>query len=142
MDRQTQQTVAPVACFRGWGVSARLDVLLCLFALAVQLFIPAAQVWHLAAEHITADPPPQLLNRSGQLSTLRVKLDIPQGHESYDLAACPVCQAFVHMSDAVETPSRLSVDLAAYRDDLFLRGPPLRQTPLNAATPRAPPVLS
>jgi hypothetical protein len=142
MDRQTQQTVSPVACLRGWGVSARLDVLLCLFALAVQLFIPAAQVWHLAAEHITAASPPQLLDLSGQLSTLRVKLDIPQRHDSYDLAECPVCQAFVHVSDAVETPSRLSVDLAACRDDLFLRGPPLRQTPLNAATPRAPPVLS
>lgn len=141
MDRQTQQTVSPVACLRDWGVSTRLDVLLCLFALAVQLFIPAAQVWHLAAEHITAAPP-QLLDLSGQLSTLRVKLDIPQGHELYDLAACPVCQAFVHMSDAVETPSRLSVDLAACRDDLFLRGPPRRQTPLHAATPRAPPVLS
>jgi len=142
MDRQTQQMVSLVACLRGWGVSARLDVLLCLFALAVQLFIPAAQVWHLAAEHITTASPPQLLNLSGQLSTLRVKLDIPQGHESYDLAECPVCQAFVHMSDAVETPSRLSVDLAACCDNLFLRGPPLRQTPLNAATPRAPPVLS
>lgn len=141
MDRQTQQTVSPVACFRGWGVSARLDVLLCLFALAVQLFIPAAQVWHLAAEHITAASP-HLLDLSGQLSTLRVKLDIPHGHASYDLAECPVCQAFVHMSDAMDTPSQLSVDLAAYRDDLFLRGPPLRQTPLNAATPRAPPVLS
>ena len=142
MDRQTQQTVSPVACLRDWGVSTRLDVLLCLFALAVQLFIPAVQVWHLAAEHITAAPPPQLLNLSGQLSTLRVKLDIPQGHESYNLAECPVCQAFVHMSDAVEMPSRLSVKLAAYRDDLFLRGPPLCQTPLHAATPRAPPVLS
>lgn len=140
MDRQTQQTVSPVACFRGRGVSARLDVLLCLFALAVQLFIPAAQVWHLT-EHIPAAPP-QLLNLSGQLSTLRVKLDIPHGHESYDFAECPVCQAFVHMSDGVETPSRLSVDLAAYRDALFLRGPPLCQTPLHAAAPRAPPVLS
>jgi hypothetical protein len=133
--------VSPVACFRGWGVSARLDVLLCLFALAVQLFIPATQIWHLAAEHITAAPP-QLLNLSGQLSMLRVKLDIPQGHESYDVAECPACQAFVHMSNAVETPSRLSVDLAADRNDLLLRGPPLRHPPLNAATPRAPPVLS
>ena len=142
MDRQTRQTVSPMACFRGQGVSARLDVLFCLLALAVQLFIPAAQVWHLAAEHITAAPPPHLQNLSGQLSTLRVKLAIPHGHESYDLAECPVCHAFVHMSNAVDTPSRLSVDLAAYRDALFLRGPPLRQMLLNAATPRAPPILS
>lgn len=143
MDQQPQRTISPIVCVRTWGVSVRLDVLLCLCALAIQLFIPAAQVWHIATKHTTAAPL-QLQSHSGQfaLSALRANPDLPHGHESYDLAECLMCQAFVHMSDAVETPLRLSIDLATYHDVLFLRGPPLRQTFLTASAPRAPPILS
>jgi len=143
MGQQTQRTVSRIVCLRTWGASVRLDVLLCLCALAIQLFIPAAQVWHIATEHIPAAPL-QLQSHSGQFSPLafRTNPDIPHGHESYDLAECLMCQAFVRTSDAVETPFRLSIDLATYHDVLFLRGPPLRQTFLTASSPRAPPVFS
>src|SRR5688500_1242235 len=137
MDQQTQRTVSPIGWLRTWGASVRLDVLLCLCVFAIQLFIPAAQVWHIATEHSTAIPS-QLKRHSGEFLPLAfsVKLDIPQGHEAYDLIACPVCQAFVHLSDAVETRLALSVELRTPNPHFFLRGPPLCQAPLQTSAPR------
>lgn len=143
MDQQTQWTVSPIGWLRTWGASVRLDVLLCLCALAIQILIPAAQVWHIATEHTTAIPS-QLKRHSGEFLSLAfsVKPDIPQGHEAYNLLACPVCQAFVHLSDAAETRLDLSVELTTPNPHFFLRGPPLCQAPLQASASRAPPILS
>lgn len=143
MDQQTQRTVSPIVCLRTWGASVRHDVLLCLCALAIQLFIPAAQVWHIATQHTTTIPS-QRQSHSGEFLSVAfsVKPDIPQGQEAYDPVECPVCQAFVHLSDAMETRLDPSVALTTPNPHFFLRGPPLCQVPLQATAPRAPPILS
>lgn len=143
MDQQPQRTVSPIVCLRTWGISVRLGVLLCLCALAIQLVFPAAQVWHIATEHTTASPA-QLQSHSGALPPVAfsVKPSIPQEHDAHDLVECPVCQAFVPLSDVLETRLELSVELTTPNSHFFRRGPPLFQAPLQTAAPRAPPFLS
>ena len=143
MGQHTQRTVSRIVCLKIWGASVRFDILLCLCALAIQFFIPAAQVWHIATEHTTAIPL-QLQSHSGEFLpvALSVKPDSSHGHAAYDLVECLVCQALVHLSDALEIGLELSVEVTTPNPHFFPRGPPLCQAPLQASAPRAPPVLS
>ena len=141
MDRWVRH--APVSVFRllGLGALSRLRVLICLFTLAIQLAIPVAQIWHIAADHTPAvalSGQPQ----DDQPEALRIKVEPHRDHEFDNSRECPVCHAFVYMQDIIDIQAQVAADIEQSMYHLPLTGLIATQTLLYPSAPRAPPVFS
>ena len=120
---------------------SRFGALFCLWALAVQLAIPVAQLWHVAVDHL-AETTLSEQDRGDQSTALHRQSALRQGGESHDALYCPVCQAFVSMRDVADIPAQVAMDI-----ERSIGPPPqtdviVYQTFLHTSASRAPPVFS
>ena len=120
---------------------SRLGALFCLLALAIQLAIPVAQLWHVAVDHLSKTTLSEQ-NRGDQSTAVHHHSALRQGDESHDALYCPVCQAFVSMRDVADIPAQVAMDI-----ERSIGPPPqtdviVYQAFLHASASRAPPVFS
>jgi hypothetical protein len=141
MDHWAQYAPVSVSHLFGLGMVPRLRVLICLFILAIQLAIPVAQIWHIAADHT----PVVALSgqrQDDQPEAFRIKVEPQRNHEFDNLRECPVCHAFVYMQDIIDIQVQVAADIERSICHLPLTGLIVPQTLLYASAPRAPPVFS
>ena len=141
MDRWYRHAPAPGSRLSGLGGLTRPSVLFCLFTLAIQLAIPVAQIWHIAADHtptVALSGQPQ----DDQPEAFRIKVEPHRDHEFDNSRECPVCHAFVYMQDIMDIQVQVAADIERSICQLPLTGLIATQTLLYASAPRAPPVFS
>ena len=141
MDCWYRHIPAPVSRLRDLGVSARPGALFCLLALAIQLAIPVAQLWHVAVDHLPETTLSEQ-DQGNQSTALHRQSALHQGDEHHDALYCPVCQAFVSMRDVADIPAQVAMDI-----ERSIGPPPqtdvvVDQTFLHVSASRAPPVFS
>ncbi len=141
MDHGHRHAPALISRLDSLGVLTRLSIIFSLFTLAIQLAIPVAQIWHIAADH-----PPSVAwleqHQSDQSATHLLQLESHRDHEFDDGIYCPVCQAFVYAQDAVDVQTQVTADVERSIGHLSLAQIIAYPICLYDSAPRAPPLFS
>lgn len=141
MDRWYRHILARGCHLSNLGMLPCLSVLFCLFILAIQLAIPVAQIWHIAAEHIPAVTSSEQ-HQSDHPEASRIQFASHRGDALDDPIYCLVCQAFVYLHNVVDIQAQVATDIERSICPLPLTRLTVCQTFLHASAPRAPPVFS
>jgi uncharacterized paraquat-inducible protein A len=141
MDRWARHAPVSVSRLHGLGALPRLRVLFCLFTLAIQLAIPVAHIWHIAADHT---PTVALCGQrqDDRPEAFCIQVEPHRDHEVDNSRACPVCHAIVYMQDSIDIQAQVAADIEQSICHLPLAGSLATQTLLYTSAPRAPPVFS
>jgi hypothetical protein len=153
----TKRTAALISCQRRHTVgcpsrrgdrgemSLRMGMLLCLFALVVQLVLPVTQTWHIAAElaggsagdHVL----PQFLgNKRDSLAGIRT--DTGPQRAPNDSTLCPICHSLLRIRDFIVTQPVVAAASAIRSWFVPFNAIYACCLSLHASAPRAPPSLS
>jgi hypothetical protein len=122
-----------------------MGTLFCLLALVVQLALPVARTWHIAAELAGSSAVDHVLPgffRSERDSLACIETDTGPQRAPNDPTLCPICQSFLRIRDFVVTQSVVTAATAIKSWLVPLTVLHACHPYLHASAPRAPPSLS